>query len=82
MFLQLSKMYDEFRIQSLKVKITPDITQLGAPATWMLHSAFDRNGKFSIPTGIRGEGQEALDTWDEVGDNINSYSSLVSKQIL
>ena len=43
-------MYDEFRIQSLKVKVTPNTFGI-AGANWMLNTAFDRNGRFCIHTG-------------------------------
>jgi len=47
MFRQLMDMYDEFRIQSFRVKITPAVT-LSADKNLMLHSAFDRNGVFKM----------------------------------
>lgn len=50
MFRQLMDMYDEFRIQSFRVKITPAVT-LSADKNIMLHSAFDRNGMFKMERG-------------------------------
>jgi len=50
MFRQLMDMYDEFRIQSFRVKITPAVT-LSADKNLMLHSAFDRNGMFKMELG-------------------------------
>lgn len=51
MFRQLLTMYDEFRIQSLRCKITPDVTTIGSNPNVLLHSAFDRNGVFCMETG-------------------------------
>ena len=82
MFLQLLKMYDEFRIQSFRVKITPNVPTVAAHGgNFMLHTAFDRNGMFQMGTGkISAEYKSTF--WQEIPDNINSFSSLVSKQIL
>lgn len=82
MFLQLLKMYDEFRIQSFRVKITPNVPTVAAHGgNFMLHTAFDRNGMFQMATGKISAGY-ASTFWQEIPDNINSFSSLVSKQIL
>lgn len=80
MFRQLMDMYDEFRIQSFRVKITPAVT-LSADKNLMLHSAFDRNGVFKMHRGKVEAGGQML-SFSEAPDEINSYSSLVSKQIL
>lgn len=79
MFKQLEGMYDEFRVQSLKVKITPNTFGISG-ANWMLNTAFDRNGRFSIHRGINDGGGD--DSFIEEKYNMSSYSSLITKALL
>ena len=79
MFIQLEGMYDEFRIQSLKVKITPNTFGISG-ANWMLNTAFDRNGRFCIHRGLNDGGGD--DIYIEEKYNMSSYSSLITKALL
>lgn len=78
MFKQLEGMYDEFRVQSLKVKITPNTFGI-AGSNWMLNTAFDRNGRFLIHRHSVGIPD---DTYMEDSYNMSSYSSLITKALL
>lgn len=81
MFVKLTKMYDEFRIRSLRVKIVPQASQIGAAyaGSMSLETAFDRNGRLAIPIGVNGGNQLF---WVEHPSPITTYSSYQSRQLV
>lgn len=82
MFVKLTKMYDEFRIRSLRVKIVPQATQVGAAyaGNIALETAFDRNGRLAMDVGVTDGAHPHF--WLEKPAPLSSYSSFQSRQLL
>lgn len=87
MFQQIYRMYDEFRIRSLRVKITPTGNALSTTAanTCNIITAFDRNGLFAYGdvTSLYLEHPNAQRNGLSIPfPTLMSYSSKQSKQLL
>lgn len=78
---QVCNMYDEFRIRSCKVKITPILTNAVMTGNLTMHSAWDRNGSL-MRIALRDEGGATVYAqFNEGAHDLRTYSSLQSKHL-
>lgn len=69
-------MYDEFRIRSCKVKITPILTNAVVTGNLTMHSAWDRNGSLMRIALADDGGHLVHATFNEGAHDLRTYSSL------
>lgn len=79
---QVCNMYDEFRIRSCKVKITPILTNAVVTGNLTMHSAWDRNGSLMRISLADDGGAAVYATFNEGAHDLRTYSSLQSKHLL
>lgn len=80
MFTQVCSMYDEFRIRSMKLKVTPMQTSLLPSGQLVLNTCWDRNGRYKQEYWMN-DGGRGYKT-EDASPQISSYSSFTSKPLL
>lgn len=74
-------MYDEVKIRSVRVKIIPDSSLLGAMSTQIsVNTAFDRNGFMRYLYSDGTHGYSGLE--DPAFAQVKTYSSCMTKNLL
>lgn len=79
---QVCNMYDEFRIRSCKVKITPVLGNAVVTGNLTLNTAWDRNGSLHREAFFNDGNMATYAEFNEGAHDLRTYSSLQSKHLL